>query len=141
MKIQELKKLVLFNKKTDKNKSQAYVAILAQVQSKTVGVKWDLKDEEQIVLNSFKKELKEQLQSKDSGAPFSELVIEVCEKHIAELSPNMISEETVQKIIFEFFVQNPNAKIGQFMGFLKKTYGDSIDMKFANKLVRELLSN
>ncbi|UOK16859.1 hypothetical protein [Vibrio phage phiKT1024] len=136
MKIQELKRLVLVNKKVNKELSQAYAAVLKHVESKTVGVKYNEKDEEKIVLGSFKKELKEQLQSKDMGAPYSKVVVSLCEKVIEELSPKTLSESDLNSIIYDYVSNNETAKIGQVMGYLKQTYGDSVDMGMANKLVK-----
>lgn len=140
MKIQELKRLVLVNKKVNKELSQAYAAVLKHVESKTVGVKYNEKDEEKIVLGSFKKELKEQLQSKDMGAPYSNVVVSLCEKVIEELSPKTLSEERTEFEVRLFVNKNPAAKMGQVMGFLKKEYGDSVDMQIAQKVVKSVLN-
>lgn len=140
MKIQELKRLVLVNKKVNKELSQAYAAVLKHVESKTVGVKYNEKDEEKIVLSSFKKELKEQLQSKDMGAPYSQQVINVCDEHIFELSENMLSDVQIENAVVQFVNENPEAKMGQVMGYLKQTFGDSVDMQLAQKVVKSVLN-
>ncbi|QAU04457.1 hypothetical protein Va1_043 [Vibrio phage Va1] len=139
MKIQELKRLVLVNKKVNKERSQALAAVLKQVESKTVGVKYDEKDEEKIVLGSFKKELKEQLQSKDMGAPYSKEVISLCEQVIEELSPKTLSKEQTEIEVRKFVSEKPDAKMGQVMGYLKQTFGDTIDMQLAQKVVKSVL--
>lgn len=140
MKIQELKRLVLVNKKVNKELSQAYAAVLKHVESKTVGVKYNEKDEEKIVLGSFKKELKEQLQSKDMGAPYSKEVISLCEQVIEELSPKTLSKEQTEIEVRKFVSEKPDAKMGQVMGYLKQTFGDTVDMQLAQKVVKSVLN-
>lgn len=139
MKILEIKKLVLTTKKTSKETSQAYANILKQIEAKTVGVKYDEKDEEKIVLSSIKKELKEQEQSKDAGAPYSKETLALCLTLIDELSQNVLSEDETVEVIKSFISTLEKPNVGQVMGYLKKTYGDSVDMALASKLVRELV--
>lgn len=141
MKIQQLKDSILSNKKRDKERSKALSSVLKHVESKTVGVIWKSEDEEKIVLQSFKKELKEQLQSKECGAPYSKTTINVCEHAIKEQSPEVLSVDEIKNAISDITSRNPNAKMGEIMGKLKKQFADSIDMGMAQKEVKSYLTD
>ena len=97
--ITELKKTVLLSKKESKELSQAYAAILKQVEAQTVGVKNAETDELKLIIKACSKELKEQEQSKTSGAPYSEQTIELCKLFLNDLKPKTLSEqETIDAI-------------------------------------------
>ena len=142
MKIQELKKLVLTSKKENPELSKAYAAILKQVESATIGVKNPETDEIKLIVNASKKELKEQEQSKSMNAPYSQTIIDTCEKLIKELSPEVISEEQTTldilsniAVILEY--STPDMKT--LMAFAKRP-GKNYDMKLYSSIVKEILS-
>ena len=142
MKIQELKKLVLTSKKENLELSKAYAAILKQVESATIGVKNPETDEIKLIVNASKKELKEQEQSKSMNAPYSQTVIDTCDKLIKELSPEAISEEqTTLDILSNIAViseySTPDMKT--LMAFAKRS-GKNYDMKIYSSIVKEILS-
>lgn len=141
MKIQELKKLVLTSKKENLELSKAYAAILKQVESATIGVKNPETDEIKLIVGASKKELKEQEQSKSMNAPYSQIIIDTCEKLIKELSPEVISEEqTTLDILNNIAViseySTPDMKT--LMQFAKQS-GKNYDMKLYNSIVKEIL--
>ena len=133
--ITELKKTVLLSKKESKELSQAYAAILKQVEAQTVGVKNAETDELKLIIKACSKELKEQEQSKTSGAPYSEQTIELCKLLLNDLKPKTLSEQETIDAINKIKELNPKANKGVIMGALKKEYSDLIDMKLANSLI------
>ena len=133
--ITELKKTVLLSKKESKELSQAYAAILKQVEAQTVGVKNAETDELKLIIKACNKELKEQEQSKTSGAPYSEQTIELCKLLLTDLKPKTLSEQETIDAINKIKESNPEANKGVIMGALKKEYSDLIDMKLANSLI------
>ena len=133
--ITELKKTVLLSKKESKELSQAYAAILKQVEAQTVGVKNAETDELKLIIKACSKELKEQEQSKTSGAPYSEQTIELCKLLLTDLKPKTLSEQETIDAINKIKESNPEANKGVIMGALKKEYSDLIDMKLANSLI------
>lgn len=142
MKIKDLKKNMLLSKKSDKELSKSYGAILKQVEYATIGVKNPETDESKLILSASKKELKEQLSSKKENAPYSQSVIDLSEKLIAELGPKMMTENETKVAIDAILVdfENPSMKdMGKIMGQLSKEYGENIDLGIANKLVRSTL--
>ena len=142
MKIQDLKKLVLTSKKENLELSKAYAAILKQVESVTIGVKNPETDEIKLIVSASKKELKEQEQSKSMNAPYSQTVIDTCNKLIKELSSETISEEqTTLDILSNIAViseySTPDMKT--LMQFAKQS-GKNYDMKLYSSIVKEILS-
>ena len=133
--ITELKKTVLLSKKESKELSQAYAAILKQVEAQTVGVKNAETDELKLIIKACNKELKEQEQSKTSGAPYSEQTIELCKLLLTDLKPKTLSEQETIDAINKIKESNPEANKGVIMGALKKEYSDLIDMRLANSLI------
>ena len=141
--IKDLKKVILLSKKDDIELSRAYASILKQVEAATIGVKDPEKDEEKLILSGAKKELKEQEQSKNLGAPCSEKTIELCKNIIQELSPQMVSPEQTRLDILaciehiEKFGFNPDMK--QIMAFIKSETSKNYDMKLVSSTANELL--
>lgn len=138
--VKDLKKLVLTTKKDSKEVSQAYSAILKQVEAQTIGVKNPETDEKKLILNACKKELKELLQSKESGAPYSQEAVTICTAIINAMSPKTMSERETEVAIDSIIADLTNPNMGQIMGAMKKEYGESLDMALLSKLVKEKLS-
>lgn len=141
--IKELKKIILTSKKDDIELSRAYASILKQIESVTIGVNNAETNEEKLILNAAKKELKEQEQSKNLGAPYSEKTLELCKSFIQELSPQMISEEQTR-----LDIQNNITGIMEYstpdmktLMQLAKQSGKNYDMKLVSSIVSELLKN
>lgn len=140
--IKELKKSILTSKKDDLELSKAYASILKQVESATIGVKDAETDEEKLILNAAKKELKEQEQSKSAKAPYKQRTIEICSAVVKELCPVMVSEEETRITIndaivhIEKFGFHPDMK--QIMAFVKSD-GRLFDMKLVSQIANELL--
>ena len=141
--IKTLKKTILTAKRDDIELSKALASILKQVEATTIGVKNPETNEEKLILSAAKKELKEQEQSKNLGAPYSERTLTCCEEIILELSPIMVSPEQTRIDIFkaiehiEKFGFNPDMK--QIMMFIKSETGKNYDMKLVSTIANELL--
>lgn len=86
------------------------------------------------LIDGVKREIKMAEQSKAAGAPFSELVFELGN----EMLPKQMSERelrvTIEAIVRD--MEKPN--MGMIMKELK-TFGDSVDMKMANVIIKEIL--
>lgn len=138
--IKELKKLVLTSKKENVELSKGYAAVLRQVEAATIGVKNAETDEVKLILSGAKKELKEQEQSKASGAPFNQTVMDLCSKLVLELSPKTLSvEETEKAVLFIIEIDNVEKKMGSIMGAMKAKYGSDLDMKILSDVVKKVL--
>ena len=141
--LKTLKKTILTAKRDDIELSKALASILKQVEAATIGVKNPEKDEEKLILSGAKKELKEQEQSKNLGAPYSEKTLELCKNIIQELSPQMVSEEQTRidiqsniTVILEY--STPDMKT--LMQLIKQS-GKKYDMKLVSSIANEMLKN
>ena len=141
--LKDLKKTILTAKRDDIELSKALASILKQVEAATIGVKNPEKDEEKLILSGAKKELKEQEQSKNLGAPYSEKTLELCKNIIQELSPQMVSEEQTRidiqsniTVILEY--STPDMKT--LMQLIKQS-GKKYDMKLVSSIANEMLKN
>lgn len=138
--IKELKKLVLTSKKENVDLSKGYAAVLRQVEAATIGVKNAETDEVKLILAGAKKELKEQEQSKASGAPFNQTVMDLCAKLVLELSPKTLSVEETEKAVLSIIeIDNVEKKMGPIMGAMKAKYGSDLDMKILSDVVKKVL--
>ena len=143
--IKDLKKLVLTSKKEDAELSRAYASVIKQIEAATIGVKNPETDETKLILSAVKKELKEQEQSQNLGAPFSQKTIDLCKLFVQELSPTMVSEEQTRIEILgaiehiEKFGFNPDMK--QIIAFIKSDTSKSYDMKLVSSIANEILKN
>ena len=141
--IKEIKKLVLTSKKEDAELSKAYASVVKQIEAATIGVKNPETDETKLILSAAKKELKEQEQSQNLGAPFSQKTIDLCKTLISELSPTFVSDEQTRIDIIaniehiEKFGFNPDMK--QIMTFIKSETSKNYDMKLVASIANELL--
>lgn len=141
--IKDLKKTILTTKRDDIELSKALASILKQIETATIGVKNPETHEEKLILNAAKKELKEQEQSKNLGAPYSERTLKCCEEIISECSPTMVSPEQTRldiendiKNISEY--STPDMKT--LMQFAKQS-GKIYDMKLVASIANKLLKN
>jgi len=55
-----------------------------------------------------------------------------------EIFPPEFTETELTHIIMEYLNDNPDAKPGQVLGWLRKQFGDRVNMKLANQLVNKL---
>ena len=139
--LKTLKKTILTAKRDDIELSKALASILKQVEAATIGVKNPETNEEKLILSAAKKELKEQEQSKNLGAPYSERTLKCCEEIISELSPAMVSPEQTRidiqnniTVILEY--STPDMKT--LMQWAKQS-GKNYDMKLVSTIANELL--
>lgn len=138
--IKELKKLVLTSKKENVELSKGYAAVLRQVEAATIGVKNAETDEVKLILSGAKKELKEQEQSKASGAPFNQTVMDLCSKLVLELSPKTLSADETEKAVISIIeIDNVERKMGPVMSAMKVKYGSDLDMKILSDVVKKVL--
>lgn len=137
--IKELKKIILVSKKDDNLKSKAYASILKQVESLTIGVKNPETDETKLILAASKKEMKEQEQSRDAKAPYSEVTLALCSEIVKELSPKTYSYEETKALVMLIIEEN-DKKMGAIMAAMKTKYGTNLDMKILSDVVKNILS-
>lgn len=135
MTIVDLRKDIL-NAKREKDKEKTLVlTTFLEVALKIAKDDGNREVTDQDLISSVKKEIKMATEAKDKGAPYSELVFEIGNK----ILPKKMSEREL-RVTIETIVEDLDGKpnIGSIMKELK-TYGDSVDMKMANIIIKEII--
>lgn len=141
MELKELRMTMMKSKKTDPERAKVLSALLSisQLIAKEDGNREVTKEDIEL---AAKKEMKMATQSRDSGAPYSEMTFTVCE----EILPKLMSEDElkvtvetiVSKLVASGQVKSPKM-IGLVMGTLKKEYNGLYDGKMAMQIVKASL--
>ena len=90
---------------------------------------------DQDLVAGVKREIKMAEQSKAAGAPYSELVFELGKDFLPKQMTERELRVTIEAIVSD--LDTPN--MGLIMKELK-TFGDSVDMKLANTIIKEVLA-
>ena len=138
--IKDIKKLILTSKKDNKELSQAYSNIYRQIESLTIGVKNPETDETKLIIKACEKELKEQEQSKSSGAPYSDQTMILCRIFLENLKPKQLSESEIDYEIVKILETLENKNFGNIISILKQKFPDKLDMKLTTELIKSKLS-
>lgn len=89
---------------------------------------------DQDLVAGVKREIKMAEQSKAAGAPYSELVFQLG----ASFLPKQMTERELRVIIEAIVSDLDKPNMGAIMKELK-TFGDSVDMKAANVIIKDIL--
>ena len=138
MELKELRMTMMKSKKIDPERAKVLQAILStsQLIAKEDGNREVTKED---IIQAAKKEAKMAQQSKDSGAPYSEITFEVT----ASFLPKLMSEDELGVSIETIISKNNFATMkdmGKVMGVLKKEFTDMYDGKLASTIIRKKLS-
>jgi len=137
MTITELRKELMLSKKNNKEKSK----VLSEILSKALLIAKEDKNREvqdNDIVAAAKKEIKMAKQSKDSGAPYSEMTFIVCKSFL----PKMMTEDEIRSSVetkIDQLSDKSMKMMGNVMKELSKEYGDMLDKGIASKIVKELL--
>ena len=141
MELKELRMTMMKSKKIDPERAKVLSALLSTSQLIEKENKNRSVTKEDIEL-AAKKEMKMATQSRDSGAPYSEMTFTVCE----EILPKLMSEDelkvTVETIVSSLVKggQDKSPKLmGSVMGKLKSEYSGLYDGKMASQIVKASL--
>jgi hypothetical protein len=138
MELKELRMTMMKSKKIDPERAKVLQAILStsQLIAKEDGNREVSKED---IIQAAKKEAKMAQQSKDSGAPYSEITFEVTSSFL----PKLMSEDELGVSIETIISKNNFATMkdmGKVMGVLKKEFTDLYDGKLASNIIRKKLS-
>ena len=141
MELKELRMEMMRSKKSNPERAKVLSAILSSAQ---LIAKEDKNREvtPKDIIAAVKKEVKIANQSKESGAPYSEMTFVVAE----EFLPKLMSEDELKVVvetIVNTLVKAGNEKspkmMGTIMGILKKEYTDLYDGRAASEIVKSVL--
>ena len=133
--IPEIRKEILNAKREgDKEKSLILTTFLENAQKIAKADKnREIVDKD--LIEGVKREIKMAEQSKAAGAPYSELVFELGKDFLPKQMTERELRVTIEAIVSD--LDTPN--MGLIMKELK-TFGDSVDMKLANTIIKEVLA-
>mgnify|MGYP003453530978 FL=1 len=133
--IPEIRKEILNAKREgDKEKSLILTTFLENAQ-KIAKEDKNREMTDQDLVAGVKREIKMAEQSKAAGAPYSELVFELGKDFLPKQMTERELRVTIEAIVSD--LDTPN--MGLIMKELK-TFGDSVDMKLANTIIKEVLA-
>ena len=133
--INDLKKeMMLAKKRKDKETADTLMMLLDYTQK----IAKEKNEEPNIehLKQAVKKYLKIIEDAEKSGIKSNEK--EIILKIKKEIFPPEFTETELTHIIMEFFNDNPDAKPGQVLGWLRKQFGDRVNMKLASQLANKL---
>ncbi len=132
--ITEIRKEILNAKREgDKEKSLILTTFLENAQ-KIAKEDKNREMTDQDLVAGVKREIKMAEQSKAAGAPYSELVFQLG----ASFLPKQMTERELRVIIEAIVSDLDKPNMGAIMKELK-TFGDSVDMKAANVIIKDIL--
>ncbi len=132
--IPEIRKEILNAKREgDKEKSLILTTFLENAQ-KIAKEDKNREMTDQDLVAGVKREIKMAEQSKAAGAPYSELVFQLGASFLPKQMTERELRVTIEAIVSD--LDKPN--MGAIMKELK-TFGDSVDMKAANVIIKEIL--
>lgn len=134
MTIVEIRKAIMLAKK-DGNKEKAMVLTSFLEQAQKIA-KADKNREvtDKDLIDGVKREIKMAEQSKAAGAPYSQMVFDLGN----EMLPKQMSERELRTTIEAIVGDMDKPNMGMIMKELK-TFGDAVDMKMANVIIKEIL--
>jgi uncharacterized protein YqeY len=139
MTIQELRQMMMKAKKNDPEIAKVLTAILAQTQliAKNDGNREVTSKD---IISAVKKEVKMTQQSKEAGAPYSEITFKVAEYFLPKKMNKIETEITIETIITRLKNEGNKPNIGMIMKELNNNYKDMIDKKLASVIIKNLLN-
>jgi uncharacterized protein YqeY len=136
MTIIDLKKK-MFEYKKHKNKVAAD-ALMMLIDTIEKIAKEKNNDPNKYINQGIKKYLKQLEDAKKNGVDNKE-EYEVIKKLAEKILPKELNNNELKHIIIEWKNDNPNGKLGMLMGWLKKNFGERVNMKKANEIAKEIL--
>jgi len=128
------KEMLLAKKRKDKEVADTLMMLLDYTQK--IAKEKNEEPNTEHLKQAVKKYLKIIEDAEKSGIKSKEK--EIILKIKKEIFPPEFTETELTHIILEFYNDNPNVKFGQVLGWLRKQFGDRVDMRVANKLVNKL---
>jgi len=128
------KEMLLAKKRKDKDTANTLMMLLDYTQK--IAKEKNEEPNTEHLKQAVKKYLKIIEDAEKSGVESKEK--EIILKIKKEIFPPEFTETELTHIILEFYNDNPNVKSGQVLGWLRKQFGDRVDMRVANKLVNKL---
>ena len=137
MTILDLKKEMMKAKKEDKTKASILMLLVDNAQK--LAKEKNENVTEKHIINAIKKQIKQTEEAISMGVEKAKIELEILKSYAEKILPKQLSDEELSKII-KNLVEKEN-QMGKIMGYLKKEYGEKIDMKKASQMVKEILNS
>ena len=134
MTLVEIRKSIMFAKRDGEKEVAMVLTSFLENAQKIAKADKNREVTDKDLIDGVKREIKMAEQSKAAGAPFSELVFELGNGMLPKQMSERELRVTIESIVAE--MEKPN--MGMIMKELK-TFGDSVDMKAANVIIKEIL--
>ena len=139
IKLIDLKKDMMKAKKEDKFKANVLMMLIDTIE-KTAKEKEPINTNyDNYIKDGLKKYIKQVEDAIKNGMKDAKKELEILEIYAKKILPPQLSETELKHIIIEFINDNPGAKIGQIMGYLKKTFNERVNMKKASEIANKIL--
>jgi len=139
IKLIDLKKDMMKAKKEDKVKANTLMMLIDTIEKIAKEKEPINPDYNKYINEGLKKYIKQVKDAINNGVESAKDELKILEDYAKKILPPQLSETELKHIIIEYLNDNPGAKIGQIMGYLKKTFGDRVNMKKASELVNKIL--
>jgi uncharacterized protein YqeY len=139
IKLTDLKKDMMKAKKEDKFKANVLMMLIDTIEKLAKEKEPINTNYDKYIKEGLKKYIKQVEDAIKNGMENAKKELEILKKYAEKILPPQLSEIELKHIIIEFINDNPQAKIGQIMGYLKKTFADRVDMKKASQIVNQIL--
>ena len=138
MELKQLRMDMMKSKKSNPERAKALQAILgaAQLISKNDGNRETTSED---IISAVKREVKMANQSKESGAPFNEMIFTVADEFLPKTMTENELKVTIESIITNLGQEKSPKLMGAIMKVLKTDYKDLYDGRMASKIVKESL--
>lgn len=139
IKLIDLKKDMMKAKKEDKFKANVLMMLIDTIEKLAKEKEPINTNYDKYIKDGLKRYIKQVEDAIENGVQEAKKELEILKKYSKKILPPQLSETELKHIIIEYINDNPGIKLGQIMGYLKKTFGDRVDMKKANKIANQIL--
>ena len=135
IKLMDLKKEMMKLKRTDKEKAGTLMMLIDTIEKMAKDKNPKNPEPDLFIVDGLKRYIKQTEDAKKNGMNVDN-ELNYLKELGKDILPEVMDETQLTHIITEYKNDNPDAKMGQIMGYLKKNFGDKIDMKMASNLLK-----
>jgi len=139
IKLTDLKKDLMKAKKEDKFKANVLMMLIDTIEKLAKEKEPINTNYNKYIRDGLKRYIKQVEDAIKNGVQEAKRELDILNKYSKKILPPQLTETELKHIIIEFINDNPGAKIGQVMGYLKKTFGDRVNMKKASEIANQIL--
>jgi len=139
MKFIDLKKEMMKLKRTDKDKANTLMMLIDTIEKMAKDKNPKNPKPDLFIVDGLKRYIKQVEDAIKNGMEEAKEELKFLKKFGKDILPKQFDSVQLKHIIVEYLNDNPNAKMGQVMGYLKKTFGEKVNMKEASNILKDLV--